>query len=101
ESQRRGLRLGKVAQLDAPANVERRGAGIGNQVRSRRGAHQAKGEPPEFRIVDASVVELADAGKELVRRKRQAPRRVNFVDEEDQARRAARGSGLWVLSSEF
>lgn len=84
----RGYALGKglgfvfceVVELDAPADVEGSGIGVGNQLVGRGYAEEAEGEAAEFGFVNAAVVAFADGREEFVCVKGQAFYGVDFVD---------------------
>lgn len=82
--QRRGFRVGKVIQLDAPSDVEGRHAGVTDQVGGCGDAEEAEGEAVELRVLRASVVALANRGEELVGGEGQAADDVDFVNEDDE-----------------
>jgi hypothetical protein len=65
--QRLGFLYGEVRQLDAVADVERRAAGVFDQLRRTGDAQQREGEPLESRLAGAGVVTGAEAGEEVIR----------------------------------
>src|SRR6185295_17264592 len=60
--QRRGFRLGEVVEFDSPADVERCGARVADEVGGRGHAEEAEGHPVQLRILRATVVTLAHGG---------------------------------------
>src|SRR5688572_21746601 len=69
-------------QLQALADVERRQAGVTDQIRGRRCTQQTETQALKLRVLAAVIVELPDACEELVRRKRQAAHGVYLVYED-------------------
>src|SRR5437667_5702922 len=77
--QRHRFRLGEIAQLDAPADVERRGPRIADQVRWGHNAQQAEGQTGKLGVFAAPVVTFPDGCEKLIGGERQAANRVDLV----------------------
>ncbi len=76
------FRCGEITQLDAPADVERRGPRIAYQVGRSGNPQQAERQPGQLRIFRAAVVAFADRREKFVRRERQTAHRVDLVHED-------------------
>jgi hypothetical protein len=87
--QRRSFSLGEVIQFNPLPDVERRRAGIGDQIRRRGCAQQTKRQPFQFRLRRPAVVQPAYRGEKLISVEGQDAHHVNLVHEDDQAARAA------------
>ena len=74
----------EILQIDAPADVERRQAGVTNQIRWRRDTEQTEGESIQNRFVRAPVVAFSNSGEKLVGREREASDDVDFVHKDDE-----------------
>src|SRR5262245_42980051 len=74
------LFFAEVVKLDSLPDVEGSKSSVADQIRRCSHTQQAKGQFLEFRVFAATVIELSDACKELVGRKRQAAHRVNLIN---------------------
>ena len=80
-----GFGFCEVVKLDAAADVERSGVGVGNQLVGGGYAEEAEGEASEIGFVNAAVVAFADGREEFVCVERQAFDGVDFVDKNNQS----------------
>ena len=85
----KGLGFGscEVVELDAAADVEWSGIGVGNQLIGRGDTEQAESEAAELGFANAAVVTFADGREEFVCVKGQAFDSVDFIDKNNQSRR--------------
>src|SRR6185295_14051650 len=77
----------KIIQLDSPADVERRGASVADQLGRIHNAEKAKREAIHLGVFVAKVVAFANPGKELVSRKLKTSNRINLIDKDRQTSR--------------